>query len=116
MKKNVVYFVNWESEIMKPRKAPSHRELVKPYLRDERLRKKIETGIQHLRVISQIIQLRKELGFTQAALAQKIKVSQPYIACIENDEASNLSLETLLKIVEALDGEVEIHIRAKKAA
>ena len=63
----------------------------------------------------QIIELREKLGLTQAELAKRIGVSQPFIAKIENDEASNLSLETLIKIVEALNGEIEINI-LKKAA
>ncbi len=66
-------------------------------------------------MIVQIIELREKLGLTQAELAKRIGVSQPFIAKIENDEASNLSLETLIKIVEALNGEIEINI-LKKAA
>ena len=101
---------------MKRIKAPSHQELIKPYLKDKKFRKKIEAGIQRLRVISQIIQLREQLGLTQAELANRIGVSQPFIARIESDEASNLSLETLVKIVEALNGEIDIKIRANKKA
>jgi predicted transcriptional regulator len=97
-------------------KAPSHRVLMKPYLRNKRLREKIETGVQRLKVISQIVQLREKLGMTQAELARRIGVSQPFIAKIENDEAANLSLETLVKVVEALNGAIEIRIRRKTAA
>jgi len=102
---------------MKRLKVPTHRELIKPYLKDERLKKKIATGVERLRVISQIVELREKLGLSQAALAKRIGVSQPFIAKIENDETSNLSLQTLIKIVEALNGAVEIKIvPAKKAA
>ena len=69
-----------------------------------------------MKVISQIVELREKLRLTQGELAERIGVSQPFIARIENDEASNLSLETLVKIVEALDGEIEIRIRATKKA
>lgn len=101
---------------MKPMKAPSHKQLMKPLLRDKKLRQKIETGVQRLKVITQIVALREKLGLTQTQLAQRIGVSQPFIARLENDAASNLSLETLVKIVDALNGEIEIHIRNKKAA
>ena len=53
---------------------------------------------------------------TITELAERIGVSQPFIARIENDEASNLSLETIVKIVEALNGEIEIRICATKRA
>lgn len=102
---------------MKPMKAPSHRKLMQPLLKDKRFRQKIEARVQRLKVITQIVELREKLELTQGELAQRIGVSQPFIARIESDESSNLSLETLVKIVEALNGEIDIRIRpAKKAA
>ena len=102
---------------MKPMKIPAHRTLMRPLLKDRRFQQKIEAGVQRLKVISQIVELREKLGLTQAELAQKIGISQPFIARLENDDSSNLSLETLVKIVEALNGEIEIRIRpVKKAA
>ncbi len=101
---------------MKPMRIPSHAELMKPLLKNKRFRQKIEAGVQRLKVISQIIELREMLGITQAELARRIGATQPFIAKIENDEASNLSLETLVKIVDALSGEIEIHIRPSKKA
>ena len=101
---------------MKRMKAPSHKILMKPLLKDKKFRQKIEAGVQRLKVITQIIDLRENLGLTQAELAKRVGVSQPFIAKIENDEASNLSLETLVKITEALNGEIEIRIRPSKKA
>lgn len=101
---------------MKRLRAPLHRDLVRPYLRDIRVRQRIEAGVQRLKVISQIVALREKLGLTQGDLARRVCVSQPYIAKIENDEASNLSLETLVKIAEALNGKVQIRIRARTKA
>ena len=86
------------------------------HAKDANLRRRIEAGVQRLKVIAQIVALREKLGFTQSELAQRIGVSQPFIARLENDESSNLSLETLIKIVEALNGEIEIRIRPRKAA
>lgn len=101
---------------MKPLKVPSHRELAAPYLKKRKLRSQIKMGVRRLKVISQIIEYREKLGLTQDELAARIGVSQPFIARLENDEAANLSLETLVKIAEALDGEIEIRIRPSKAA
>lgn len=101
----------------KPVKVPSHGALMKTYLKNKKLKEKIESGVQRLKVITKIVELREKLHLTQAELARRIGVSQPFIARIENDEASNLSLETLIKIVDALNGEIEIRIRlGKKAA
>ena len=97
-------------------KAPSHRVLMKPYLRDRKLRERIQAGVMRLKVISQVVGLRQKLGITQTELAQRIGVSQPFIARIERDETSNLSLETLVKLVEALDGEIDIKIHISKKA
>lgn len=102
---------------MKSINAPYHKALMKPYLRSKKLREKIQTGVKRLRVIEQIVQQREKLGLTQAKLAEKIGVSQPFIARLENDEASNLSLETLVKIAHALNSDIDIKIQtAKKAA
>jgi predicted transcriptional regulator len=101
---------------MKPMKAPMHRALIKPLFKNKRFRQKIEAGVQRLKVISQIVELREKLELTQAELAERIGVSQPFIARIENDEASNLSLETLVKIVDALNGEIQICIRSVRKA
>ena len=86
------------------------------YLKDPTLKTRIKAGVQRLKVIDQIIELREKLGITQAELAGRIGVSQPFIARIERDEASNLSLETLVKIVGAMNGALEIRIRSGKKA
>lgn len=102
---------------MKQLKAPSHQVMMRDYLKDKKFREKIESAVQRLKVISQIVELREKLNLTQTELARRIGVSQPFIARIENDEASNLSLETLIRIVDALNGEIDIRIRpGKKAA
>ena len=101
---------------MKKIKAPIHRELVKPYLSDKKLRERIKAGVKRLKVITQLVELREKLSMTQTELAGRIGVSQPFIARIENDETSNLSLETLVKVVDALDAGLDIRIHAHKKA
>ena len=102
---------------MKPMKLTTHEEVMAPlYAKDPQLKQRIQAGVQRLKVIVKIIELREKAGLTQAQLAKRIGVSQPFIAKIENDEASNLSLETLVKIVNALNMEVEIKIHPSKKA
>lgn len=101
---------------MKPVKLLSHKALMKPLLKNKRFRQKMEAGVQRLKVICQIIEMREKLGLTQTEFARRMGVSQPFIAKIENDEATNLSLETLVKMADALNAEVEINIRPSKKA
>jgi transcriptional regulator with XRE-family HTH domain len=86
------------------------------YFKDRRFKERIKAGVQRLKVITQIVELREKLGLTQSELAKRIGVSQPFVARIENDDTSNLSLETLIKIVDALNGEIEIKIRPSQKA
>lgn len=102
--------------MMKKVKIPSHRVLIKTYAQSQEFREKMKAGVKRLKVISQLIDLREKLGITQTELAKRIGVSQPFVARIENDDASNLSLETLVKIVNALDAELDIQIRVHKKA
>jgi len=56
---------------------------------------------------------RQRQGLTQAALAKRLKVSQPFIAKLEQAKTHNFTLDTLLRIVEALNGELVIKIRQR---
>jgi predicted RNase H-like HicB family nuclease/DNA-binding XRE family transcriptional regulator len=63
---------------------------------------------------------RHEAGLSQSALAKKVGVSQQQIAAIESPD-SNLTLNTLVKVAEALGRELEIglskgHSRHRRAA
>ena len=51
-------------------------------------------------------ELRKATGYSQKALATKLKMKQPSLSKLEN--ASDMQVTTLQKIVGALGGEVEI--------
>ena len=51
-------------------------------------------------------ELRKASGYSQKALAAKLKMKQPSLSKLEN--ASDMQVKTLQKFVGALGGEVEI--------
>ena len=75
--------------------------------RDADLAARVDAGLTRLRVEQDLILLREEQGLSQLDLARRVGVSQPVIARIEAGRARNLQLRTLLKIVSALDGQVE---------
>ena len=58
-------------------------------------------------IIDKIIEIRKKKNITQAKLAQLTKLTQSVIARFESKKAEP-QLGTLLKILEALDCELEI--------
>ena len=57
----------------------------------------------------QITRLRILRGLTQTQLAERVGTRQPSIARLESGQSSP-SLSFLKRIVEALDGDLEIHI------
>ena len=72
-----------------------------------------ENRLEH-EIARQIIQLRKQTGLTQAELARKVHTRQSEISRIENG-AQNISIEKLRKIVEAMGGDVKIHIHSSSS-
>ena len=49
---------------------------------------------------------RKQLGYTQAELAERVHTTQPYISRLENDNL-NLSMKMITKVLSALNINVE---------
>ena len=92
-------------------RAISHRQVMGRLLKDQRFRRGYEEELEKLRIADTIISLRQRQGMTQKMLARRLKVSQPFIAKLERAEAHNFTLGTLLKVVEALNGELVIKVR-----
>ena len=57
---------------------------------------------------------RRSSGNT-SQIARRLKISQPFIAKLEKAETHNFTLDTLIKVVTALNGELVIHIKPRKA-
>ncbi len=57
---------------------------------------------------------RHKAGLSQTELAQKVNVSQQQIAALESPR-SNLTLDTLVRVAEALDHKVEIRLLARRS-
>ena len=98
---------------MKRIKAVTHRQLLKRLLKRREFRQGYQEELDKLRLVEALTALRRRQGLTQAALAKRLRVSQPFIAKLERAETHNFTLDTLIKVVEALNGELIIQIRAK---
>ena len=63
----------------------------------------------------QVARLRIIRGLTQEELAEKVGTKQPSIARLESGK-SEPSLSFLRRVVEALDGDLKVHIAPREAA
>ena len=98
---------------MKRVRARTHREVVNRLLKKPGFRLGYEEELDKLRLVDALVALRQRQGLTQTALAKRLKVSQPFIAKLERAETHNFTLDTLLRVVEALNGELVIKIRQR---
>ena len=99
---------------MKQVNAPTHRQVLRGLLKKRDFRRGYEEELNKLRLADALIGLRQQQGFTQAALAKRLKVSQPFIVKLERAETHNFTLGTLLRVVKALNGELLIRVKPKK--
>ena len=82
--------------------SPERRARVK----ERRARVKAEADELHREYL--LSQIRQQIGFTQADVAERLGVSQPTYA--ECERGSNMRIGTLQKIVTALGGELSFHV------
>ena len=99
---------------MKRVQAPTHQQVLKEALKQRRFRRGYAEELEKLHLIEALIALRKRQGLTQAALAHRLGVSQPFIAKLEHAETHSFTLDTLIKFVQALNGELTIHLRPRR--
>jgi len=88
-------------------KAISFDEYLKKELKDPEFRKYYEEYGRQLEIAYQILQLRKREGLSQTELVRKIGTKQANIARLESGQ-QNFTLETLQKIVHALNRNLKI--------
>ena len=98
---------------MKRMRLTTHKQALKTFFKAPGFRRGYEEELDKLRLVDALISLRQRQGLTQAALAKRLKVSQPFIAKLEHAETHNFTLDTLLRVVEALNGELVIKIRQR---
>lgn len=88
------------------------KEHKKKLLKDPGFKEEYQTLEQEYRLASDLIRLRLAKGLTQEQLAQLINTKQESIARLESGN-SLPSLSTVKKVADALDAELEIHLRPK---
>lgn len=94
----------------------SFRKHLEKKLKNPRFAKGYAQEMEKARLAIEIAELRNHLGLTQAQLAKRIKSSQPTIARLEDPNYGRYSLSTLRKVAKALNAELVITLRPKKAA
>ena len=93
--------------------ATTHRQVLRRLLKKRDIRQGYQEELDKLRLVDGLIALRQRQGLTQAALAKRLNVSQPFIAKLERAETHNFTLDTLIKVVEALNGELIISLKMR---
>ena len=94
-------------------RAITHQAVVSRLLKQPGFRQGYEEELDKLRLVDALVALRQRQGLTQTDLAKRLKVSQPFIAKLERAETHNFTLDTLINVVEALNGELVIKIRRR---
>jgi predicted XRE-type DNA-binding protein len=77
---------------------------------DARLREQVEVRLNELRLEHQLAALREARGLSQRQVARLVGVSQPAIAKLESGTVKNLQLKTLVRMVTALGGRLQVEI------
>lgn len=83
---------------------------------DARLREAVEARLAELRLEQQLAELRMARGLSQREVARLVGVSQPAIARLESGPARDIKLTTLLRVVTALGGRLNLSIEKSTAA
>lgn len=82
---------------------------------DARLREAVEARLAELRLEQQLAALREARGLSQREVARLVGVSQPAIARLESGPARDVKLTTLLRVVTALGGRLNLSIEKPTA-
>ncbi len=75
-------------------------------LRNTRVRRAYEEGLEDLRIAVRLAELREQRGMTQTQLAAKIHTSAAVISRLERGH--NVEFKTLKKVAAALDARVTV--------
>lgn len=78
--------------------------------RDATFRQEVEALLAEMELEQDLAALREACRVSQAQLARRLGVSQPYIAKLESGRVKNLELRTLVRYATALGGRVRVTI------
>lgn len=88
------------------KKKTDYQRFKEKVLRNPKVRRAYEEGLQELRIAVRLAQLREERGLTQTQLAAKIQTSPAVISRLERGD--NVELKTLLRVAAALKARLSI--------
>lgn len=94
------------------KKSLKYEEFKAQRLRDPQVRKEYEALEPEFRVIRDILLRRSHLNISQMQLAKLVGTKQPAISRLERGDG-NITLNTLLRVADALDSDLEISLKAK---
>ncbi|OGK81994.1 MAG: hypothetical protein A2X52_15305 [Candidatus Rokubacteria bacterium GWC2_70_16] len=97
------------------RKATNWDRYFQKQMGDPEMKALVEEELKALRVGVQLATLRQQKGLSQTQLAAKVGMSAPNISRIEGNPGHNLTLETMVKLFRALDYEVSLTCRPRRA-
>ena len=86
----------------------------KTALQDERFREEYEALRPEFELIREFIKARQNSHFSQAELANKLKLQQPAIARLEGGGYVTTSIATLSKVADALGYSLKVSLQPKK--
>jgi len=89
-------------------------ELIAGDMKDAKFRASVERKIAEIELEQVLARLRTKVGLSQAQLAKRLAKSQPWIAAAETRPAANMQISTLVRLVTATGGSVEIVVRDPK--
>ena len=90
------------------KRARRFRDWLKEELKDKEFKKAFDEEDIFARLAIEIAKLREEQGVSQKELAKRLHTSQQMISRLENPSNRSLSLNTLVRLAEALDRRLQI--------
>lgn len=83
-------------------------------LEDPRFRRAYDREGLRVHLAYQLLCLREDAGLTQAQLAKRMSTTQQVISRLESGKYQGITLRTLQRLAEAVEGELVVEIRAGK--
>lgn len=91
-------------------------QFIEENMKDPEFKKSWHSLDEEFELLEEIIKAREGAGLTQGELAKKIGTKQPALSRLEKGGIRKANIETLSKIAEALNMELIIKFKPKKAA
>jgi transcriptional regulator with XRE-family HTH domain len=70
----------------------------------------IEAGAVRISVALRLVEIRQQVGLTQAEVAERMEVRQERVSAIERGDVTNLKLSTLIAYGQAIGGQVHLTV------